>query len=253
MSIPTVTPLQKKKTSIQHCFHSALIPDIITTKSYDEHKLQRSWFPIYDFLYSWVEFLQNKTIYHTCSPNIINIPLFFFFLPWKGRGQTTHLWNKLLNPHHALLLGQDAHKKSIIHCINSGWKLPSITSILISITLCMSYWFNLFWWSLFYCTQFSITGKFWLHYPQFWCFKIVEEYLCVFYDSWLFIYTAVQTSYLHMWILLVSLFYMQVTYFVIFINYQTFFQSLMQWPELSLFITFKVHFIEIIGIKGRTK
>jgi len=125
----------RKKISIQHCFHSALIPDIITTISYDEHKLRRSWFPIHDFLYSWVEFLQNKTIYHTCSPNIIDILLFFFFLAWKG----THLWNKLLNPHHALPLGQDAHKTSIIHCINSGRKLPSVTSILISVTLCMSH------------------------------------------------------------------------------------------------------------------
>lgn len=49
----------------------------------------------------------------------------------------THLWNKLMNPHHAVPLGKDAHKTSIIHCINSGWKLPSITSLLISVSLHM--------------------------------------------------------------------------------------------------------------------
>ena len=77
-----------QKIPIHHCFHSALMPNIITSVSDDQHKLWRSWFPIHDFLYSWVEILQNKTIYHTCAPNIIDILLFFFFLAGKGRGHT---------------------------------------------------------------------------------------------------------------------------------------------------------------------
>lgn len=119
--------------------HTTLLPlssdawYIVTSISYVEHTLWRSWFPIHNFLYSWDEFLQNKTIYHTCSPNIKDI-LLLLFLAWKGRG---HLWNKSMYPHHALPLGKDAHKTSIIHCLNSGWKLPSTTSLLISVSLCM--------------------------------------------------------------------------------------------------------------------
>jgi hypothetical protein len=42
-----------------------------------------------------------------------------------------------MNPHHAVPLGKDAHMTSIIHCINSGCKLPGITSLLIRVSLCM--------------------------------------------------------------------------------------------------------------------
>jgi len=125
---------------------------IITSISYAEHTLRRSWFTIRVPL-------TLKISYYSSS--------------WHGRVRGGHLWNKLMKPCHAVPLGKDAHRTSIIHCINSGWKLPSITSLLTSVSLCISHWFNLFWWSLFYCTQFSITGKFWLHYPQFWCFKTV--------------------------------------------------------------------------------
>jgi hypothetical protein len=51
-------------------------------------------YSLYDFLYSWAEhvhteqkFLWNKTIYHICSPNIIDI-LSFFFLAERWRGHS---------------------------------------------------------------------------------------------------------------------------------------------------------------------
>jgi hypothetical protein len=161
MRMFTVTLLQKKISIQKHCFHSALMSDIITSISDDEHKLLKVLVS-----HSWVEFLQNKTIYHTCSTNITDI-LLFFLLAWKGRGHTygTSYW--LHNMHFLLIKILTRQVLFIVSTVDENYLVSHHCH-----SMHVSHWFNLFLWSLFYCTQFSITGEFWLHNPQFWCFKI---------------------------------------------------------------------------------